>query len=306
MTRTKRILFFFLKLTLAVVVLAILFTFISPADVYASFRSASILPLAGAALLIPVQLGLRVGRWRSLLKAADEKAGWLETSRIVLVGYAFSTVTPAEAGDYIARSRMTSSIETSKVVALTLLDKLIHASLVLLIGLPALMSLSMGSSSAGVLAIIAGLLLVVSAGFARRRLTTVSFIQRIASRFRFTNGLQTLHDMPTGSLVRTASFGVGVLLVYVLQEYLLLNALTEASIVQTWQGFWAGMSVRGIAPIFLGDLGIREVTHVYFFGLLGISEAAAVSASLLMFTLNVFAPSIFGLILFLTTPKQAA
>jgi uncharacterized membrane protein YbhN (UPF0104 family) len=48
------------------------------------------------------------------------------------------------------------------------------------------------------------------------------------------------------------------------------------------------------------DLGIREASHVAFFGAYGVDAASAMTVSMLMFIVNVFLPTIVGLGVFLT------
>jgi hypothetical protein len=55
------------------------------------------------------------------------------------------------------------------------------------------------------------------------------------------------------------------------------------------------MFVKSLLPISIGDLGIREAGSIYFFSIYGISQAAALNASLLLFSINIFIPSILGI-----------
>jgi uncharacterized membrane protein YbhN (UPF0104 family) len=45
---------------------------------------------------------------------------------------------------------------------------------------------------------------------------------------------------------------------------------------------------------FLSDLGIREFSAVYFFSPLGVDEIAIISASLLIWLINLLAPAMVG------------
>lgn len=303
-TVRRRRIFLAVKLVLALGVLGILFSYVPLQSVYDAFTSASLLPLVGASLLTPIPLLLRINRWKILLDSSGEQQSWEHAARSVVVGYAFSVVTPAEIGDYIARVRLTSTTDIQKIVALTLADKIVYGSLILLLGIPALVSFQVGSAMSGVVTILTGLVLVVFAGFIRRPVLSLPFLRGLAIRFRFVAGLEALAAISGRTLVRIAAIGLGILTTYVLQEFLLLNAFSDVTILQTWQGFWAGMSVRLLAPIFFGDLGIREVTHVYFFGLLGVEQAVALSASLMIFVLNILIPSILGLVVFLRSDTR--
>jgi uncharacterized membrane protein YbhN (UPF0104 family) len=53
--------------------------------------------------------------------------------------------------------------------------------------------------------------------------------------------------------------------------------------------------LKGALPISIGSLGIGEWTAMYCFRGLGVEPSVAVAASLVLFTLNVFLPSVIGL-----------
>jgi len=293
------------KALLGVTVLVLLFVATPPQKVLDALSGASPAYVLPAFLLVPVHVFFRVLRWRQLLSIAGESLRWSRDTATILIGYALSTVTPLDAGDYVGRIRSISTIAPVRVVALTIVEKIINGVLVLLLGIPAAIALHLNSASAGLLAITVGVALLLLAALFRRRLTGLPALRRIMDRFGWTSGLTTIHDMSLRSLLPVVGSSVAVLLVVYSQEYLLLNAVTTASLLQTWQGYWAGIGVRVLAPIFLGDLGIREATHVYFFGLLGIDTAAALSASLSMFFLNVLLPTIGGLLLWLTSSRKS-
>lgn len=52
-----------------------------------------------------------------------------------------------------------------------------------------------------------------------------------------------------------------------------------------------------ILPISFGDLGIRESTAIFFYTHAGISAASAFNASLCVFLVNIFFPSLIGSLL---------
>ena len=79
-----------------------------------------------------------------------------------------------------------------------------------------------------------------------------------------------------------------------LQMFFLINGFTRISFAHAFIGTSAMMFVKSLLPISLGDLGIREAGSIYFFSLYGISQAAALNASLLLFLINIFIPSILG------------
>jgi uncharacterized membrane protein YbhN (UPF0104 family) len=82
--------------------------------------------------------------------------------------------------------------------------------------------------------------------------------------------------------------------VLVLQMFFLINAFSEITLFHAFIGTSAMMFVKSLLPISLGDLGIREAGSIFFFSTFGISHVAALNASLLLFVINVFLPSVVG------------
>jgi uncharacterized membrane protein YbhN (UPF0104 family) len=77
--------------------------------------------------------------------------------------------------------------------------------------------------------------------------------------------------------------------------YFLINSFSHISFAHAFVGTSAMMFAKSLLPISIGDLGIREAGSIYFFSLYGISQAAALNASLLLFFINIFIPSVLGI-----------
>lgn len=93
--------------------------------------------------------------------------------------------------------------------------------------------------------------------------------------------------------------GVGLLryAVYVTQFVLLLRAFAPfADPRLAFLGVAVVFFVKFLAPpIFLFDLGLREGAAVVILGYLGVPEAAAFNAALLLFGINLVLPALLGL-----------
>jgi uncharacterized membrane protein YbhN (UPF0104 family) len=88
----------------------------------------------------------------------------------------------------------------------------------------------------------------------------------------------------------------GALGTSLLQFVLLLHAM--GADVPVLAGMLAAVLtffLKGALPISIGSLGIGEWTAMYCFKGLGVDSSVAVAASLLLFTINVFVPSLIGL-----------
>ncbi|MEK6650908.1 MAG: lysylphosphatidylglycerol synthase domain-containing protein, partial [Bacteroidota bacterium] len=223
--------------------------------------------------------------------------------RTVLVGYAFAVTTPAEVGEVAARVRMHEGVAGPRVVGLVMVEKLLHSMLALVPGLPALVLFATYDPR---LAWLSGAVLcavVVTVLAFRGRLARLRFDARWPRWTRVAQTLREVGHVKVSTLWKLTISTSLILATYVLQEYFLINAVTTLGIVDTWNGFWAGIGLRTLAPFFIGDLGIREASHVVFFGRYGVAPQAAMATSLLMFAVNILLPTLLGLVLLFTKER---
>ena len=292
-----------LKILLSAIVLYLLFTVVTPAEIAATFHDAEAGWVIAAIALIPVQVAFRSFRWRVLLRSGDVSVTLRAATDVVLMGHAFSSVTPAEIGDFVARVNLRGATSRSLVVALTIADKVCHSAGVLTLGLPSLIFLLTAQAfwALGVLVFLCVLWWTVY-----RFRSATEFLLRIVPtgiRGMIERVIGSLIAVPTNAIVRAGLLTGATLIVFAVQEYTLLRSVTTVGMVDAWNGFWSGMAVRSVFPFFLGDLGIREATHIYFFGRVGVPANEALSVSLMMFAVNTVTPAIAGLVVFLRRPS---
>lgn len=288
------------KVLLSAAVLALLFSGIDWTAFVVAVQSASVTAILAALVLLPAQLWLRVVRWRSLLTHAGSPVRTVDVSRTIIAGYAFAVVTPAEIGDVALRMHLQDDRSKSQVAGLVILEKFLHSLLSLAAGIPALVLLLTGQT---VFAVVAACIMISLTGAVLFRHSIVARIRpgRRWSRWKAVDDVfDVIASVPRSELLRTAGTTTLIGLVYVVQEYALVNAVTSLGPIETWNAFWAGIGLRTLAPIFVMDLGIREASHVAFFGTYGVSPAVAIAVSLLMFGVNVLLPTMIGLVVFLT------
>ncbi len=285
-----------IKTILTIAALWFLFSMITIGDLLAAWERASWPLVAVACALVPVHIALRAYRWRRLLRDAGETTEAGRAVRTVLVGYVFAVTTPAEVGEVAARVKLHEGAAGSKILGLVVVEKLLHSSLILVPGLPAIALFFWGNAAiAWLIAVTASVILLFIAAISPR-LGTVSFDSRKPRFGSIARMLRAMGSVPRRTLGALALSTVGIFVVYVAQEYLLMNAVLDLGFVETWNGFWAGMGVRTLAPFFIMDLGIREASHVLFFGRYGVDASSAMAVSLLMFALNILIPSVAGLV----------
>lgn len=295
-----------LRTVLSAVVLAVVFTSISWTDLVGAWSSVAWPGVLSALLLLPVQIGLRIVRWRSLLRHSGSDSSTSEAAKTVLAGYAFAVVTPAEIGDVAFRMHRHDGEGRARIAGIVALEKLTHSLLSLVPGIPALVLMLTGDDRWALLAL-AGMLLVLSAFlFGHHTLERVKIGDRFPRLRNVDEALASFSAVSRRGVFAIVGWTAGILLVYVVQEYALVNAVTSLAAFETWNAFWAGIGLRTMAPFFIMDLGIREASHVAFFGQYGIDAATATAVSLLMFAVNVLVPTLVGLTVFLADRRRSA
>ncbi|MCU0452087.1 MAG: flippase-like domain-containing protein [Bacteroidetes bacterium] len=288
-----------IKWALSLLVLAAVFMSISWRDLLGAWQSVSWTAVGAALLLLPFQIGFRMLRWQHLLRHAGSDASMVRVAKTIMAGYAFAVVTPAEVGDVAYRMHRHYELSSERVAGVVVLEKLTHSLLALVPGVPALVLMVTHHAWWSVLSLVVMISIVVGLAFGHHRFARLQLAGRWQRLRRVDTALQAFSAIPRRGLLQAMGWTACILLVYVVQEYVLLNAVASLGIVETWNGFWAGIGLRTLAPVFIMDLGIREASHIAFFGYYGIGAAPALAVSLLMFAVNVLLPTMCGLAVFL-------
>jgi uncharacterized membrane protein YbhN (UPF0104 family) len=297
-TSVRRWLFLAARVVVAVLILYGLLRIVSVAEVVAAFRSARVEYLVGALALVVANLGLQALKWRYFVRLANPGSSNFETIASLLFGITLGVLTPGQIGEFGGRALRHSSLPSATVIGLTMIDKL---QMLLVMGIAAAVSyLSLVALGSWLRALLIGLAwsfcLYV---FFRPRLLSRLFNSVPLKIFRqewaqdLIRSLTLLQkkDLLFAFLVTLAFYGT----IY-LQMFVLLNAFSPVGWWQALLGFAAMMFFKALIPISFGDLGIREASSVYFYSLVGIPQATALNASLLLFVINILLPAVFGLI----------
>ena len=296
--RRKSIIKLLLQSLLALALLAVLFQFVSIADVTRALLAARAEYIVGAALLMFVNIGLQIVKWRYFVRLIDPAATNLETAASLLFGITLGAITPGQIGEFGGRALHHTSISAGTLIGLTLVDKVQMMCIMGISGVASLVILFQCDLIVETVSIVVSVFLFLLIFF------KLNALQRIIQKFKF--GFfdrPSIQDLLSAvSIFRTrdliASFGLsaGFYMIIYLQMFLLLNAFSPVHAADAYLGFAAMMFLKSLVPISLGDLGIREAGSVYFCALRGIANATALNASLLLFVINIFLPSLIGLI----------
>ena len=298
----RRIALFVGRGVLAAVLLILLFQYVSVADVLDSISKARFGCLAGAFVLMAANLALQVLKWRYFVRLMNPEVSNTEAVASFMFGMTLGTVTPGQIGEFGGRVLGHGSLPAGRIIGLTLVDRL---QMICVLGTAGIVSVTVlyhfGPPLTALAVSVFGLAFIYL-------FFNPQFVIRLISRLNLNllkrpvvqDFIEAIAVFRPRQLLTSLAFSIAFYLVVFFQMYLLLNSFSEVALVDGLLGFAAMMFLKALVPISLGDLGIREASSVYFYSLRGIANTTSLSASLLLFVINVLLPSLLGLIF---TPK---
>jgi len=291
------------QILLTVVAAGALLLAVDAGAVLATIQRARPSWLGAALLLLPVNLALDGWVWARLLDAADGRYPPRSIGRALLCGFALGFWTPARLGEYAGRAYSFAEADRGTVTLSVLAQRVLDMVVGVGVGLGALVwgaqvGLLPWSPSWKAAALIGGgTLLVLCAAIlfpaplyrlavrVGKRVYDVAPDPRFFDRLSPNQGLSALG----GTVVRYVVFtGQFVCLALALQPTLSIGLVCLAVALT----FFAKYLLPSLTLL---DLGLREGAAVCFFSVLGLPSAVALSAALLLFTLNVLFPALIGL-----------
>lgn len=325
------------KLLLAIVLIALLMKSIQSQAIATVLLRANPFFMTAALLLLPLNLYFQFHKWRLLVHSRMPLATSRELRDSLLLGFTFGIVTPARLGEFGGRA---AGIRTRKetlehaatsapqqkalpatdklaLIALTAVDKLATMVVTLIAGSCALLLFCWLHPFMNPWLLLGLLLLSVMIAWLVIRIRRNARVSventksgKAAGKFtgflrrRFSEVRSTLRNLDAPRLRMLFVYSVLFYLTFILQFFFLLKAFGPVDAISAFAGIGTIMLVKTvIPPITIGELGIREGASVYVLGNAGILAAAAFNASLLLFAINVFLPSLAGLALLLRIPR---
>ena len=292
----KKVISIAIRVIVGAVVLYFVFSLVQWQNVIIAYKSADSRFIIIAALLLFVNIGVRTLKWRTMLCSVKENPTFTEAFGSVMLGISLGSFTPGEIGEFAGRALHITDAKRSHLVGLALLDKAQIFIVAACAGIVSLACLALDNSL--VIALVAIVVVFLSSVFIMRlemiaalghylnaSFFKKSWLTRVLDGFSLLNPRQLF-----GTVLCTLAFQ-GVL---VLQMFFLINGFSKISFAHSFIGTSAMMFVKSLLPISIGDLGIREAGSIFFFSTYGVSQAAALNASLILFLINIFIPSIVG------------
>jgi hypothetical protein len=271
----------------------------------AAFRSGAGGPIVLAAILIPLNWGLEAAKWH-LLSRKVERVTWMQAYRAVLVGICLGFITPNRVGDYAGRIIELKSRHRLEALGAVFLGRFCQLVLTLTAGSAGLFYFCLHTWTLPVPGLLPGI--GVGLGLLNGGAYLVLFNPRIlvgmaaATPFlkRFLPYLSIISRYTTREMAWLVAWSALRYLVFLSQFLLLLWAfgIQTGSLAMT-MGVACTFLLKSVLPSFnaFTDLGMRELSAMYFFSLLQQDKVLVMSASLSLWLLNIAVPSLIGLIL---------
>ncbi|MFD2515885.1 lysylphosphatidylglycerol synthase domain-containing protein [Pontibacter locisalis] len=271
-------------------------------------RSALDSPLLGllffAALLIPINWGFEARKWQ-LLGQKLEPISFIRAYRAVMVGLTLGFITPNRLGDYAGRVLELKSRQRLDAIGAIFIGRYCQLVATVLVGTIGLTYFVLKfywlEYPAVAMSLILLLLALCGATLlllynARAMVAIVAAIKPLRPFVRYVAVMGTYNKKEITSLLWLS---LGRYFVFLLQFILLLVLYgVELSPLEYLSGVSGTFFLKSVVPSvsLLSDLGIRELSAMYLFGLLGQARLQVLSASLSLWLLNIAVPSAVGLV----------
>lgn len=259
-------------------------------------------------LLIFVNWGFEAKKWQQLALKVEE-ISFKEALKGVLMGLSLGFITPANLGDYAGRMWKFQHQKRAESIGAILLGNGIQFYISLLFGTLSFVyflvtqhQLLFGFNAVIVIVLTISLFWGFFA-YQKRHLFYL-FILKIPFLKRFAQTIQILEHFTNQEVKKVFFWGLMRYLTISLQFVLALLIFgIYLNIVALLAIVCLIFLVKTIVPAinFLGDLGIREFSAIYFFSFYQVNTTAVIAATFVLWLINILFPVLVGSILVLKT-----
>lgn len=243
-------------------------------------------------LLMPVNWLFEALKWK-LLSHKIVKLSWWQAYQGVLSGLSLSFITPHAIGDYAGRILMIKTHDRPRLIGALLVSRMFQMIPTLLAGVAGIYYLfGMRTTVFYFVACgsLVGMLLFLKI-FPARYLP-----QKLAGKMAYYLGIIRHFDFKV--LLKTLLLSFSRYTIFLVQFYLVLHVFTEIKDMKLWlSGITWVFLAKSVLPTFnfLSDLGVREFSAIYFFENFEADIVPVVTASLVLWIINILAPTVIGM-----------
>jgi hypothetical protein len=252
-------------------------------------------------LLTPINWSFEAWKWQKLAYKV-EKISFVEAYKGVLIGLTFSTATPLMIGDYAGKVLMLKTDKRLQSIGAILLGNSIQMYVTLLFGtISYLFFIIWANPKPLFLHIFIIAILISSLIFGIFLSSNLSNIKVFLSRNKFFEYLKkylgvlenyTLLELKKLFIIATSRY-----IIFSIQFVLMFKVFqVNLPIYVLLVGVGIIFLTKTLVSILnaLGDLSIRELTSIYYFGFFGANIFAVSSATFMIWLVNILLPIIIG------------
>jgi len=286
----------FVRITVVVLLFALLLKNIHPRQIVRAFMQADPACLGTAVLLLVPNMLLQVLKWHFILGTGDSKTRLRDAAVSLVGGFFLGAASPGRTGE-LARGVFIPAQSGVKIASLTIVDKGFNQAMVVIIGLFSLMLL-LPWPLAIVPILLEAVILIVLFNIHRLEPHLERLLHRFTHSERVDNALAAFDALSTRSVTVMLFYSVAFYAVYVAQFYFFILAFSDLSAFVALKTLPVVYLIQLALPISVGDFGVKEMATVKLLSPFGISGEFAFGATLTNNVLTFLVPSIAGGIIF--------
>ncbi|WP_240773435.1 lysylphosphatidylglycerol synthase domain-containing protein [Pontibacter sp. SGAir0037] len=256
-----------------------------------------------AALFIPVNWGFEAWKWQ-LLGQKIESMSFLRAYRSVMVGLTLGFITPNRLGDYAGRVMELKSRARLEAIGAIFIGRFCQLAATVLAGSLGLLYFIYGmfwelypGAGLSLVLLLIGLNLAILLLLYNAR-AMVALVAAFKPLRRFLRYIVVMKRYSSAEMTKLLLLSLGRYAVFLVQFILLLVLFeVKLTLLQYICGVSGTFFLKSVVPSvsLISDLGVRELSAMYLFGLLGQERLQVLSASLSLWLLNILVPSAVGL-----------
>ncbi len=261
-------------------------------EIAGALKTVNVRWFALALLLMPLQLFLKIYKWRHLLRLNKYPVGFKEAAKSLLGGIGIGIFTPARIGE-ISRVLYLRGGQRLRLSGLVVIDRFFDLFVVVALGIGGLTLVLKP-----ILNTLLILILIFLLYFLYNPRKAKEPLEKLVNRLPFKDkvsqvfgGLDTL-TRPVSTFLLFFTFLAFV--VDFFQFYLLICSFGNVSLKATAFSFPL-VNLATTLPVTIGGLGVREAVSVFALSLFGVAKEAALNASFSLFLINTLIPGIVGI-----------
>ena len=295
----------FVKVALSLVLLVIVLSQLSLAELWRELQGADWRLFGLAVLSYLVGVGIRAYRWQILFRALGERMPFWRLVELYLIGMFFNHFLPTGIGGDVVKIYEVSRRESRASVAIstTLADRLtgiLGSSLVALVAVlvdrrdvPELLVQAVLIVS---LSIVAGTLMITQRRLLDAIIGRIGLLRRVVSLPRVQRLYQALTGYTLADIARTVLVSLPFTATLILTQVFIARSLGVDLALKYFMLFVPLIALANTLPISFNGLGVREGTYQLLFVPVGVSVASAVAMSLVFHVVRLIIGLVGGVV----------